>query len=246
MATTHTLNRADGTSAGQRTRVARDSSVDAIRIVLLVAVFALHAMMCGVSVGRRRTRARERPRRSALVRPGELGRADHAALLHRGRLLELPPLAVDALARGDRRRTTCGRASSGSCARRSRSWSWSPQDSPRSPSPACLPSSSRPRASASGSRCGSSASTSRSRRSCRSCCAPTSELACSRRSSCLPRSSPSTSPESRRASTRSASSTCCWCGCSCSSSGSTSPTARSTDSTAARSGASRAVRSPCW
>lgn len=29
----------------------RDSSVDAIRIVLLVAVFALHAMMCGVSVG---------------------------------------------------------------------------------------------------------------------------------------------------------------------------------------------------
>lgn len=51
MATTHTLNRADGTSAGQRTRVARDSSVDAIRIVLLVAVFALHAMMCGVSVG---------------------------------------------------------------------------------------------------------------------------------------------------------------------------------------------------
>lgn len=51
MATTHTLNRADGTSAGQRTGVARDSSVDAIRIVLLVAVFALHAMMCGVSVG---------------------------------------------------------------------------------------------------------------------------------------------------------------------------------------------------
>ncbi|WP_159607340.1 hypothetical protein [Agromyces humi] len=34
-----------------RTRVARDPSVDAIRIVLLVAVFLLHAMMCGVSVG---------------------------------------------------------------------------------------------------------------------------------------------------------------------------------------------------
>ncbi|MDR6906261.1 peptidoglycan/LPS O-acetylase OafA/YrhL [Agromyces sp. 3263] len=33
------------------TRVARDPSVDAIRIVLLVAVFLLHAMMCGVSVG---------------------------------------------------------------------------------------------------------------------------------------------------------------------------------------------------
>ena len=31
--------------------VVRDSSVDAIRVVLLVAVFALHAMMCGVSVG---------------------------------------------------------------------------------------------------------------------------------------------------------------------------------------------------
>jgi peptidoglycan/LPS O-acetylase OafA/YrhL len=31
--------------------VDRDSSVDAIRVVLLVAVFALHAMMCGVSVG---------------------------------------------------------------------------------------------------------------------------------------------------------------------------------------------------
>jgi len=51
MVTTHTLDRADGTSAGRRTRVARDSSVDAIRLVLLVAVFALHAMMCGVSVG---------------------------------------------------------------------------------------------------------------------------------------------------------------------------------------------------
>jgi peptidoglycan/LPS O-acetylase OafA/YrhL len=34
-----------------RTRVARDPSVDAIRIVLLVAVFLLHAMMCGISVG---------------------------------------------------------------------------------------------------------------------------------------------------------------------------------------------------
>jgi hypothetical protein len=33
-----------------RTRVARDPSVDAIRIVLLVAVFLLHAMMCGISV----------------------------------------------------------------------------------------------------------------------------------------------------------------------------------------------------
>lgn len=33
------------------TRVARDPSVDAVRIVLLVAVFLLHAMMCGVSVG---------------------------------------------------------------------------------------------------------------------------------------------------------------------------------------------------
>ena len=38
-------------SAGQRTGVARDSSVDAIRIVLLVVVFALHATMCGVSLG---------------------------------------------------------------------------------------------------------------------------------------------------------------------------------------------------
>ncbi|MCD2441300.1 acyltransferase [Agromyces sp. SYSU K20354] len=57
MATTYTLDRRSATSvagtafAGQRTRVARDSSVDAIRIVLLVVVFALHAMMCGVSVG---------------------------------------------------------------------------------------------------------------------------------------------------------------------------------------------------
>lgn len=38
-------------SARGRTGVVRDQSVDAIRIVLLVAVFALHAMMCGVSVG---------------------------------------------------------------------------------------------------------------------------------------------------------------------------------------------------
>ena len=51
MVTTHTSERGAAASAGQRTRVARDSSVDAIRIVLLVAVFALHAMMCGVSVG---------------------------------------------------------------------------------------------------------------------------------------------------------------------------------------------------
>ena len=57
MATTHTLDRsaptsvAGGTSAGPRAGVARDSSVDAIRIVLLVVVFSLHAMMCGVSVG---------------------------------------------------------------------------------------------------------------------------------------------------------------------------------------------------
>jgi hypothetical protein len=38
-------------STRERTGVARDSSIDAIRVVLLVAVFALHAMMCGVSVG---------------------------------------------------------------------------------------------------------------------------------------------------------------------------------------------------
>ena len=38
-------------SARGRTGVVRDPSVDAIRIVLLVAVFALHAMMCGVSMG---------------------------------------------------------------------------------------------------------------------------------------------------------------------------------------------------
>ncbi|RZS64681.1 acyltransferase-like protein [Agromyces ramosus] len=38
-------------SARGRTGVVRDPSIDAIRIVLLVAVFALHAMMCGVSVG---------------------------------------------------------------------------------------------------------------------------------------------------------------------------------------------------
>jgi surface polysaccharide O-acyltransferase-like enzyme len=38
-------------SARVRTGVARDSSIDAIRVVLLVAVFTLHAMMCGVSVG---------------------------------------------------------------------------------------------------------------------------------------------------------------------------------------------------
>ncbi|HKH09315.1 MAG TPA: acyltransferase family protein, partial [Agromyces sp.] len=41
----------NGASAAQRTGVARDSSVDAIRVVLLVAVFVLHAMMVGVSVG---------------------------------------------------------------------------------------------------------------------------------------------------------------------------------------------------
>ena len=38
-------------SARGRTGVVRDPSVDAIRIVLLVAVFVLHAMMCGVSMG---------------------------------------------------------------------------------------------------------------------------------------------------------------------------------------------------
>ena len=51
MVTTDTRERGAEASAAQRARVARDSSVDAIRIVLLVAVFALHAMMCGVSVG---------------------------------------------------------------------------------------------------------------------------------------------------------------------------------------------------
>ncbi|GAA1757925.1 acyltransferase family protein [Agromyces humatus] len=51
MVITHTPGRGAEASAGQRTRVARDSSVDAIRIALLVIVFALHAMMCGVSVG---------------------------------------------------------------------------------------------------------------------------------------------------------------------------------------------------
>lgn len=41
----------DGASASQRSGVARDSSVDAIRVVLLVVVFALHAMMFGVTMG---------------------------------------------------------------------------------------------------------------------------------------------------------------------------------------------------
>ncbi|WP_448006355.1 acyltransferase family protein [Agromyces bauzanensis] len=41
----------DGASARQRSGVARDSSVDAIRIALLVVVFALHAMMFGVTMG---------------------------------------------------------------------------------------------------------------------------------------------------------------------------------------------------
>lgn len=39
------------TSARRSTPVARDSSVDAIRVALLVVVFALHAMMVGVSLG---------------------------------------------------------------------------------------------------------------------------------------------------------------------------------------------------
>lgn len=53
LAMTDTLPRPAGTAASARVRtgVVRDSSVDAIRVVLLVAVFALHAMMCGVSVG---------------------------------------------------------------------------------------------------------------------------------------------------------------------------------------------------
>ena len=61
MAMTDTLARpADRGGASARTAasvrsgasgVVRDSSVDAIRVLLLVAVFALHAMMCGVSVG---------------------------------------------------------------------------------------------------------------------------------------------------------------------------------------------------
>ena len=51
---TDTIERRAAASAAPdapRIRVARDPSVDAIRIVLLVAVFLLHAMMCGVSVG---------------------------------------------------------------------------------------------------------------------------------------------------------------------------------------------------
>ncbi len=40
-----------GTSARRSAPVARDSSVDAIRVALLVVVFALHAMMVGVSLG---------------------------------------------------------------------------------------------------------------------------------------------------------------------------------------------------
>ena len=51
MAETLTHDRPAAASPRQGTGVARDSSVDAIRIVLLVVVFALHAMMCGVSVG---------------------------------------------------------------------------------------------------------------------------------------------------------------------------------------------------
>ncbi|MFB6610927.1 acyltransferase [Agromyces sp. NPDC056379] len=38
-------------ASARRPSVARDSSVDAIRVALLVVVFALHAMMVGVSVG---------------------------------------------------------------------------------------------------------------------------------------------------------------------------------------------------
>lgn len=41
----------DGAPARARTGVARDASVDAIRVALLVVVFALHAMMFGVGVG---------------------------------------------------------------------------------------------------------------------------------------------------------------------------------------------------
>ncbi len=45
-------HRASGRPASTRTtRPARDVSIDAIRVVLLAAVFALHAMMVGVSVG---------------------------------------------------------------------------------------------------------------------------------------------------------------------------------------------------
>ncbi len=43
--------RGDAASARPSTAVARDSSVDVIRVVLLVVVFALHAMMVGVSLG---------------------------------------------------------------------------------------------------------------------------------------------------------------------------------------------------
>ncbi len=129
--------------------------------------------------GRRRAGARERARGAGLVRAGQLGRADHAAVLHRRRLLELPPLAIDALPGRDRRPTTCAPASNGSSVRRSRSWWSSRAASPPSPSRACPPSSSRPRGSASASRSGSSACTSRSRRSCRSCCARTSGRGCS-------------------------------------------------------------------
>lgn len=48
---TDTTTRPAGASTRERARVERDTSVDAIRVVLLVVVFALHAMMFGVSVG---------------------------------------------------------------------------------------------------------------------------------------------------------------------------------------------------
>src|SRR5688572_16861302 len=49
--TARAATRSHEASAAHRTGVARDSSVDAIRVVLLVAVFLLHAMMVGVSIG---------------------------------------------------------------------------------------------------------------------------------------------------------------------------------------------------
>lgn len=49
--TTARASRSERTPAEGRTGVARDPSVDAIRVALLVVVFALHAMMFGVGVG---------------------------------------------------------------------------------------------------------------------------------------------------------------------------------------------------
>ena len=181
--------------------------------------------------GRRRAGARERARGAGLVRAGQLGRADHAAVLHRRRLLELPPLALDARAGRERRPTTCAPASSGSSVRRSPSW-WSSPAGLAALSLAGLPAE---LVATAGFRIGQplwflgvylavSALVPVMLRAHERARVLT-PLAAARRAS-----SRSTSRASRPASTRSGSSTSCSCGCSCSSSASTSPTEPSTAS----------------